>query len=130
MDAQLKLLKPNLSFGIPRRIKIVYGIAVLESTLIILLIFSKPIYVRIVHGFWQRLVTPMKWTLSLDVHVAFAVLFLALLLVQVSIGLLQKPFTKLNHLHRTLGILVLIIAPLFFIATIWNVHVRMPVICY
>lgn len=112
------------AFGIPKRVRIVYGIACAETTLSIFLIFSQPMYVRVVHGIWQRWGNPFPWTLSLDVHVFTALIFLILMMWQVTLGLLQKPGNTANKIHPILGRIIFAYAVIFLSVAIWNIHVR------
>ncbi|MCL9685642.1 DUF2306 domain-containing protein [Legionella maioricensis] len=109
-----------------KRVRIVYAIATVETSLLILLIFMQPVYTRLVGGIWDRYGSLLKWTLSLDVHVLFAIPFLLLLILQFILGFIQKPGQVSNRIHRRLGLFILLYTPVFLAITIWNVSVRVP----
>ncbi len=109
-----------------KRIRIVYAIAAAETSLLILLIFFQPVYMRLVYGIWDRYGSLLQWTLSLDVHVLLAIPFLLLLMMQFVLGFTQKPGHISNRFHRILGTFILLYTPIFLAVTVWNVAVRVP----
>lgn len=111
-----------------KRVRIVYAIAAFETSLLILLVFMQPVYMKLVHGVWDRYGTQINPTLSLDVHVLFAIPFLLLVMLQIFLGFIQKPGHAANKLHRRLGSFLLLYTAVFLIITLWNLLVRIDYI--
>jgi hypothetical protein len=110
-----------------KRVGIVYFLGLLETTLLIILVFAKPIYDRIEFGIWERYNINLKWTLSLDVHVIFGVILLLALIFQSFLIFTQKPGQISKTFSRFYLIIVLYSVPFSLVAT-WNVYVRTPII--
>lgn len=118
--------RSDFTLALSKRIRIVYAIAAIETSLLIIVVFIQPVFTRMAQNSWQRYGSLVEWTLSLDVHVALAIPFLILFMIQFSLGLLQKPGNLINKIHRTLGKIILLYTPIFLITSIWNVYVRVP----
>jgi hypothetical protein len=110
-----------------KRVGIVYFIALLETALINLLVFAKPIYDRIELGYWQRYNIILEWTFSLDLHVIFASSLMLALLFQSILIFIQKPVQIAKTFSRFY--LTIIIYSLFFcLVASWNTYVRISTI--
>jgi len=106
-----------------KRAGIVYFLALLETTLLSLLVFAKPIYDRIVLGVWQRYNIILEWTLSLDLHVLLSSILIILLVFQSILIFTQKP-GQISKLFSRLYSVIILYSLLFCLQTSWVVYAR------
>ena len=125
-----KISVTNITSPSPRsnRVMTIYCIAAIETSLLIFSIFAQPIYSRLFQNNWIRYGTLLDWTLSLDVHVLISIVFLLMMMLQVTLGMLHASGSPLGRWHRTIGKIILWSSPLFFASTIWNVWDRVPIV--
>lgn len=126
MEHFSSLAQSQPQFKFSKRIKIVYILAVIETSLLISLIFFQPVFTKLYTGHWNRYGMIVQETKSLNYHVLFAVPYLFFFIFQFIFGFLQNKWPLFKQLHRYWGRFILAYTPIFLILTIWNVKVRVP----